>query len=48
MDDMIAPPKSRWRVAVPDAIPERSTGTELVNESDEGVPAIPIPIPYYF
>jgi hypothetical protein len=42
---MIAPPRSRWRSAVPDAIPARSTGTEPVSEWDAGVPANPTPTP---
>src|SRR5262249_3325152 len=40
-----APPRSRWRSAVPDAIPTRATGTEPVREFDDGVPARPTPIP---
>ena len=42
---MIAPPRSRWRSAVPDAIPARVTGTEPVSECDAGVPARPTPAP---
>ena len=38
---MIAPPRSRWRSAVPDAMPARRTGTEPVSECDAGVPAKP-------
>ena len=38
---MIAPPRSRWRSAVADAIPARVTGTEPVSECDAGVPAKP-------
>src|SRR6186713_1461895 len=45
IDCMIAPPRSRWRSAVPDAIPARVTGTELVRECDAGVPAKPTPVP---
>src|SRR5207253_5640310 len=45
IDCMIAPPRSRWRSAVPDAIPTRVTGTELVSECDAGVPANPTPTP---
>ena len=45
IDCMIAPPRSRWRSAVPDAIPARRTGTEPVSECDAGVPANPTPIP---
>ena len=42
---MIAPPRSRWRSAVPDAIPARVTGTEPVSECEAGVPANPTPVP---
>ena len=42
---MIAPPRSRWRSAVPEAIPARLTGTEPVSECDAGVPANPTPMP---
>ena len=42
---MIAPPRSRWRSAVPEAIPARVTGTEPVSECEAGVPANPTPIP---
>ena len=42
---MNAPPRSRWRSAVPDAIPARETGTEPVSECEAGVPANPTPIP---
>src|SRR5215203_6977252 len=45
IDCMMAPPKSRWRSAVPDAIPARVTGTDPVSECDAGVPAKPTPIP---
>src|SRR6187397_574430 len=45
IDCMIAPPRSRWRSAVPDAIPTRWIGTEPVSEWDAGVPARPTPIP---
>ena len=38
---MIAPPRSRCRSAVPDAIPARCTGTELVSEWKAGVPGQP-------
>src|SRR5208282_717783 len=41
---MIAPPRSRCRSAVPDAIPARSTGTDPVSEWEAGVPANPTPI----
>ena len=44
-DCMIAPPRSRWRSAVADAIPARRTGTEPVSECDAGVPASPTPAP---
>ena len=42
---MIAPPRSRCRSAVPEAIPARVTGTDPVSECDAGVPASPTPIP---
>ena len=42
---MIAPPRSRWRSAVPEAIPARVTGTEPVSECEAGVPANPTPMP---
>ena len=42
---MIAPPRSRCRSAVPDAMPARCTGTEPVSECDAGVPANPTPMP---
>ena len=45
MDCMIAPPRSRCRSAVPDAIPARVTGTDPVSERDAGVPAKPTPTP---
>ncbi len=45
IDCMIAPPRSRWRSAVPDAIPARVTGTDPVSEREAGVPARPTPIP---
>src|SRR5436190_22541231 len=45
IDCMIAPPRSRWRSAVADAIPARRTGTDPVSECDAGVPANPTPIP---
>ena len=45
IDCMIAPPRSRWRSAVPDAMPARLTGTEPVSECEAGVPANPTPIP---
>ena len=45
IDCRIAPPRSRWRSAVPEAIPTRLTGTEPVSECDAGVPARPTPIP---
>src|SRR5437899_5922075 len=44
-DCMIAPPRSRWRSAVADAIPARLTGTDPVSECDAGVPAKPTPMP---
>ena len=45
IDCMIAPPRSRCRSAVPDAIPARVTGTDPVSECDAGVPARPTPMP---
>jgi len=45
IDCMIAPPRSRCRSAVPEAIPTRVTGTELVSECEAGVPARPTPMP---
>ena len=45
IDCMIAPPRSRWRSAVPEAIPARVTGTEPVSECEAGVPAKPTPMP---
>ena len=45
IDCRIAPPRSRWRSAVPDAMPARVTGTDPVRECDAGVPARPTPIP---
>ena len=42
---MIAPPRSRWRSAVADAIPARRTGTDPVSECEAGVPASPTPSP---
>ncbi len=42
---MIAPPRSRCRSAVPEAMPARRTGTEPVSECDAGVPAKPTPMP---
>ena len=42
---MMAPPRSRWRSAVPEAMPARVTGTEPVSECDAGVPANPTPAP---
>src|SRR6266498_3993320 len=45
IDCMIAPPRSRWRSAVPEAIPARLTGTEPVSECDAGVPANPTQMP---
>ena len=45
IDCMIAPPRSRCRSAVPEAIPARRTGTEPVSECDAGVPAKPTPAP---
>ena len=43
IDCMIAPPRSRWRSAVADAMPARRTGTEPVSECEAGVPASPTP-----
>src|SRR6185437_2852273 len=45
IDWMIAPPRSRWRSAVPEAMPARLTGTDPVKECEAGVPAKPTPIP---
>src|SRR3954453_16248933 len=45
IDCMMAPPRSRWRSAVPEAMPARRTGTEPVSECDAGVPAKPTPTP---
>ena len=45
IDCMMAPPRSRWRSAVPEAIPARVTGTDEVSEWDAGVPANPTPMP---
>src|SRR6185369_15047299 len=45
IDCMNAPPRSRCRSAVPDAIPARVTGTDPVSECEAGVPAKPTPIP---
>src|SRR5262245_514676 len=45
IDCMIAPPRSRWRSAVPDAMPARCTGTDPVSECEAGVPAKPTPTP---
>src|SRR6478609_2352099 len=45
IDCMIAPPRSRWRSAVADAMPARRTGTEPVSECEAGVPAKPTPMP---
>ena len=45
IDCMNAPPRSRWRSAVPDAIPARATGTDPVSECEAGVPANPTPMP---
>ena len=42
---MMAPPRSRCRSAVPEAIPARRVGTELVRECEAGVPASPTPAP---
>ena len=42
---MTAPPRSRCRSAVADAIPARWTGTEAVSACDAGVPANPTPSP---
>ena len=42
---MIAPPRSRCRSEVPDAMPARDTGTEPVSDRDAGVPANPTPMP---
>ena len=45
IDWMIAPPRSRCRSAVPEAMPARLTGTEPVSEREAGVPAKPTPMP---
>ncbi len=45
IDCMMAPPRSRCRSAVPDAMPARRTGTEPVSECEAGVPAKPTPTP---
>src|SRR5215475_14497597 len=45
IDCMIAPPRSRCRSAVAEAMPARRTGTEPVSECEAGVPAKPTPIP---
>ena len=45
MDCITAPPRSRCRSAVPDAMPTRRTGTAPVSECDAGVPAKPTPVP---
>ena len=45
IDCISAPPRSRWRSAVPEAIPALSTGTDPVSECDAGVPAKPTPAP---
>ena len=45
IDCMIAPPRSRCRSEVPDAMPARRTGTEPVSECEAGVPAKPTPAP---
>src|SRR5689334_6624445 len=45
IDCMIAPPRSRCRSAVPDAIPALLTGTDPVREWEAGVPANPTPAP---
>ncbi len=42
---MSAPPRSRCRSAVPDAMPARCTGTEPVSDREAGVPAKPTPMP---
>ena len=42
---MIAPPRSRCRSDVPDAMPTLRTGTDPVSECDAGVPANPTPAP---
>jgi hypothetical protein len=42
---MIAPPRSRCRSAVPEAMPAFVTGTEPVSEFEAGVPAKPTPRP---
>lgn len=46
IDCITAPPRSRCRSAMPDAIPTlRSTGTEAVSEWEAAVPAKPAPMP---
>ena len=40
-----APPKSRWRSVVPDAMPTPVTGTELVSDLEAGVRTSPAPMP---
>ena len=45
IDCMMAPPRSRCRSAVPEAMPTRVTGTEPVSECEAGVPAKPTPAP---
>ena len=45
IDCISAPPRSRCRSAVPDAMPTRVTGTEAVSEFEEGVPPSPTPMP---
>src|SRR4029450_11319649 len=45
IDCMMAPPRSRCRSAVPEAMPARVTGTDPVSECEAGVPANPTPIP---
>ena len=41
----MAPPRSRCRSAVPEAMPARVTGTDPVSECEAGVPANPTPAP---
>ena len=45
IDCMMAPPRSRWRSAVPDAMPARARAPTPVSECDAGVPANPTPMP---
>jgi len=45
IDCIRAPPRSRWRSAVPDAMPARVAGTESVRERAAGVCAKPTPTP---